>query len=146
MKSDETIFSFFYSLFSGEYCIWSPLLLLITDWFSLDASGETTSWITSICSFVQRLMVYFTIHKKSEGTFSAEICSSKTVFILLLHGVSIHLFFWTLFLFFFVNFFYLSTRFLSLLNLQSSVIFNPVSIFLPWMLFTMNKLKHQRSK
>ena len=36
-------FSFFYTLFSGENCIWSLYLLFMTAWFSLDISGEITS-------------------------------------------------------------------------------------------------------
>ena len=47
---DESIFLFLV-LFSRENCIWS-LFLFITAWFSLGTSGETTSWITLVCSLV----------------------------------------------------------------------------------------------
>ena len=46
-------FSFFYLvIFSKENCIWSPCLLFITAWFSLDTSAETTSWIILIVRFL----------------------------------------------------------------------------------------------
>ena len=50
-KSDQSIFLFLQS-FSGENCIWSSCLLFITLWFSLNISGETTSWINMDCSMV----------------------------------------------------------------------------------------------
>ena len=40
------------SLFSGENYIWLPRFLFITEWSSLDSSGDTTYWINSICSTV----------------------------------------------------------------------------------------------
>ena len=42
----------FSGLFSRENCIWFPCFLFITTWLSLDTSGETTSWLTSVCSLV----------------------------------------------------------------------------------------------
>ena len=39
-------------LFFGEHCIWSLCFLFITDWFNLDISGQTTSWIALIYSLV----------------------------------------------------------------------------------------------
>lgn len=66
---------------------------------------------------------------------------------LLSQGASINFFFWSSFLFFFLEHFYLSTRLLSHLTLESPVIFQlNVSKFLAvssaWMINTVNKLKH----
>ena len=63
---------------------------------------------------------YRAIIDQHQCRFFDETCSSTTVFILLLHGVSINLFFWKPF-FFFVEPFCLPTRFLPLLTLKSSV-------------------------
>ena len=97
--------SFFYSLFSGDDCIWSPCFLFITKWFRLDTSGETTSWMILVISvrLVCLLMVYsyfiMIIDQQNVGTFSDNTCSSTAIFILLSHGASISFFFWTAFLF-----------------------------------------------
>ena len=74
--------------------------MFITKWFSLDTSGETTNWITSIWRFIKkRLMRSFTI---------SNTAISKCIYVYIIHIVvypslsydlSISSFFWTPFLF-----------------------------------------------
>ena len=97
-----------YTRFSGENCIWSPWLLFISKWVSLDTSGETASWITLVCPmFCWYWFVYWwyrasyfiiIIYQQNAGTFSDDKCSSKID--LLSHEASVSFVFWTPFLFF----------------------------------------------
>ena len=43
-------FHFFKTLIKYKTCIWSPCFPFIIQWFSWNTSGETTSWIISVCS------------------------------------------------------------------------------------------------
>ena len=111
---------------STVFFIWSPYFLFITEWFNIDTSRETTIWTTLVCStrLVYLLMVGISLatehHQPVECRFFGETYSLTTVLILLSHGASINSF---EHLFLFVNFFYLSTRFLPLLTLKSPLIF-----------------------
>ena len=62
------------------------------------------------------------IDQQNLGTFSDDVCSSTTVFIFL-HIAPIDCFFWTSFRFFFFRLSYLLTRFLSVLTLELSAIY-----------------------
>ena len=127
-KSDQSIFLFLQS-FSGENCIWSSCLLFITLWFSLNISGETTSWINMDCSMVYwDCFVYWWYSYSSfimiidQQNVGKSYILWRNIFLknslyVLSHGASLEhgedFFFWTLFLFFFLILFYFSARILA---------------------------------
>ena len=127
-KSDQSIFLFLQS-FSGENCIWSSCLLFITLWFSLNISGETTSWINMDCSMVYwDCFVYWWYSYSSfimiidQQNVGKSYILWRNIFLknslyVLSHRASLEhgedFFFWTLFLFFFLILFYFSARILT---------------------------------
>ena len=124
-------FPFSRVFFSGENCIWSPCFLFITEWYNLDASGETSSWIASVCStiFSRGWCEYLASshHRPVECTFSDETCSSTAV---LIYFHKVHQFFLLNTFSFSSNLLYLSTPFLSVLTPEPSVISQLISKFL----------------
>ena len=68
---DFRIFFFF-----GENCVWSLYFLIITESFSLDISGKTTSGMTSACLVIWEKDVGTQLNPISEFIFSDEKCSS----------------------------------------------------------------------
>ena len=117
----------FSSLFSRENCIWSPCFLFITAWLSLDTSGKTSSWISFVCSLVCFLMVGQYVHSH----FIIMIISTSTLHFLMINVLQQQLlYFFTrsnnqllnLNILSFIRLFYLSTRFLSVLALESFAI------------------------
>ena len=103
------------------------------DWFVYWFYIATSSWLSIE-------------PQNAVGTFSDDARSPTTVFVLLAVRVSIKFFFWTAFIFFFFERFYLSSKFsvisLSLLTLESFAIFQLTCFlcffgcsecWLPWM-------------
>ena len=117
------------SFFSGENCVWSLYFLIITESFSFDISGKTTSGMTSACLVIWEKDVGTQLNPISEFIFSDEKCSSTA---------SILRFTWCInkfrlldtFAFFFLRIFYLSGQFLALLTVESSSSFHLISEFL----------------
>ena len=64
------------SFFSGENCVWSLYFLIITESFSFDISGKTTSGMTSACLVIWEKDVGTQLNPISEFIFSDEKCSS----------------------------------------------------------------------
>ena len=110
IRGNSKYIFFFLSLFYREKCIWSPWFLFMTESFSLD---------TYNC-LRRGLQYYFNIDKYIEYLLSGEKCSSTTLLILHLNGVSMNL-----------NFFFFLLLIFLLINLISfSFLFHFVSEFL----------------
>ena len=122
LRGNESVF-----FFSGENCIWSPCFLSITEWLSLDTSNET-SWIDSVFSmfcwewFVYwwYIQLYFIIDQEN-AHFLWEMLFSTSLYINFTWCINQFILLNT-FPFLFLIHFYLSTRFFSLLTIESSVI------------------------
>ena len=123
------LFSFFYLVFSLEKTAFDLVSLCSTSWFSLDTPVETTSWITLVCCWFVEIILF------ADGRYI-----TSTMIIDQLHFLITQMF-WNLllqwnnrtttcftqsnnqFLVSFFGLFYLSTRFLSVLTLESSTIY-----------------------
>ena len=113
--------------FWQNYFLWIKFIL-----FCLKVCWET---VDGIIHHRQSATVYIRLYcyLPIKFIFLDETCSSTTISILLLHYVSINLFIWTSFFFFFLRIFCLSTLFLSLVSLESSVTVHLVFEFLFWL-------------
>ena len=117
-------------LFPGKI---SLFFLLLRHSSELDTFGKTTSWINSNSLIVcwEELMIYL-LYYLQQNNIEMNIFWWDMMFavlILLSHVASVNFFIWTTFVFFFVRLFYLLTRFLYHLNLESSVTFHLVAEF-----------------
>ena len=165
---NESIYGLFYSLFSRETRILSSCFLFITARFSLDTSGETSSRITLICSFVE---ISLFVDGRYIATYFIMITHQQNVGIpfLMTHVLQLQflycftwnrnqILFWTSSLFFFSRHFCLSTQFISFLTVESAAIyqltfFRIFSCFLyffgyckSWLLLINRSLCHTHSK
>ena len=117
------------SFFSGENCVWSLYFLIITESFSFDISGKTTSGMTSTCLVIWEKDVGTQLNPISEFTFSDEKCSSTASILRFTSCINKFRLLDT-FSFFFLRILYLSGQFLALLTVESSSSFHLISEFL----------------
>ena len=117
------------SFFSGENCVWSLYFLIITESFSFDISGKTTSGMTSACLVIWEKDVGTQLNPISEFTFSDEKCSSTASILRFTSCINKFRLLDT-FSFFFLRILYLSGQFLALLTVESSSSFHLISEFL----------------